>query len=122
LHSLGRSDYLYVGAQTQDRMFRGDGTKGRNFHHAQMRAGNGADTPEAFLRTGRQITIYRADSARIESLVETTPALNRLRVLAQQPRTKTKHLGWWYEQYALATQFWCWNTAGPDQVIKRLLA
>jgi hypothetical protein len=28
---------LYVGSQTMDRMFRGDGMRGTNFHHAQMR-------------------------------------------------------------------------------------
>ena len=34
LIDLGREEKLYVGAQTTDRMFRGDGLGGDNFHHA----------------------------------------------------------------------------------------
>ena len=49
LNSLAPEDRLYVGAQKQDRMFRGDGLNGNNYHHAEMRKGNGDDNPVAFL-------------------------------------------------------------------------
>ncbi len=55
LEALAAHERLYVGSQTGDRMFRGDAMGGRNFHHAQMRSGNGGDTPEALLRSGRSI-------------------------------------------------------------------
>lgn len=71
--ALRREDRLYVGAQTQDRMFRGDGLDGRNFHHAEMRAGNGEDSPEAFLKTGYQIAIYRVSAESIAKIVPRTP-------------------------------------------------
>ena len=113
---------LYVGAQTQDRMFRGDGLDGNNYHHGEMRAGNGSDNPVAFLASGQQIVIYRVPANRIKSLVLETPALDRLRVLAEQPRTPKKHLGWWYEQYVLYSEpkQWRWNTAAADKSLSKL--
>lgn len=35
LSTLNNEQKLYVGSQSQDRMFRGDGLKGKNFHHAE---------------------------------------------------------------------------------------
>lgn len=113
LKSLGVADRLYVGAQTQDRMFRGEGLGGTNFHHAEMRAGNGLDTPMALLQAGRQIDIYRINANQIASLISLDPDLHALKVLLAQLRTSTKHLGWWFEQYILFAEAgsWRWNTA-----------
>src|SRR4051794_21650539 len=41
LATLSSKEKLYVGSQNGDRMFRGNGMKRRNFHHADMRSGNG---------------------------------------------------------------------------------
>jgi len=118
------ADKLYVGAQTQDRMFRGDGMGGDNFHHAEMRAGRGDDTPAAMLKMGRKIAIFRARSERVADVIESRPELERLRILRRQPRTATKHLGWWYEQYILHSEAgqWRWNTATASRDITRLFA
>lgn len=122
LTELSPQDRLYVGAQTQDRMFRGDGLDGNNYHHGEMRAGNGNDNPAVFLSTGEQIAIYRASANRIKTLVLETPALEQLRILAEQPRTPKKHLGWWYEQYVLHSEQkqWRWNTAAADKSLAKL--
>jgi len=122
LTALDNKDRLYVGAQTQDRMFRGDGLDGNNYHHAEMRAGNGHDNPVAFLSSGQQIAIYRVPAPRIQKLVSETPALEVLHVLALQPRTPKKHLGWWYEQYVLYSEpkLWRWNIAAADKSLTKL--
>ncbi|OQK17628.1 hypothetical protein AU255_07120 [Methyloprofundus sedimenti] len=121
LTALAPQERLYVGAQTQDRMFRGDGLR-NNYHHAEMRAGNGSDNPASFLASGQQITIFRAPAYQIQALISETPALGLLRVLAEQPRTPKKHLGWWYEQYVLHSEprQWRWNTAAADKSFAKL--
>ena len=43
LAALSPSERRYVGSQTADGMFRGDGVGGNNFHQAQMRTGKGND-------------------------------------------------------------------------------
>ncbi|MDI4635859.1 hypothetical protein J7U46_22530 [Pelomonas sp. V22] len=120
--ALQPQDRLYVGAQTQDRMFRGDRMRGENFHHAQMRAGNGVDTPHALLLSGKSIVIFRSAAHRLAEVIEADPAHARLRTLAEQPRTTRKHLGWWYEQYVLHSEpgQWRWNTAPADTALGRL--
>ncbi len=117
LTAMTSEDRLYVGAQTGDRMFRGDGLKGKNFHHAQMRAGNGKDTLSSYLIGGRQIAIYRVPAAVIARQVQDTAILQPLRILLSQPVTSVKHLGWWFEQYVLFTErgLWRWNTAQADK-------
>ncbi len=124
LSALLPQDRLYVGSQTQDRMFRGDGLNGQNFHHAEMRAGKGSDTPIAFLNEDRQIDIYRVASNKIAALVSSNPALEKLRVLAELPRTPRQHLGWWYEQYVLLSEpnQWRWNIATAYKPLVNLFA
>jgi hypothetical protein len=124
LYALGPTDRLYVGAQTQDRMFRGDGGGGANYHHAEMRAGNGKDTPVAFLQTGRGIEIHRASADAIRNRVEKTAELDPLVLLLRQPTTTKRHLGWWFEQYVLYREpgQWRWNTARADRVVAELFA
>ena len=121
LKSIEEGDRLYVGAQTQDRMFRGDGFRGANFHHADMRAGNGSDNPVNFLNSGQQIEIFRINALKIERMVPTNQALSELTPILCQPRTSKKHLGWWFEQYVLYCEpnIWRWNT---DPAAKDLAA
>src|SRR5687768_16919984 len=70
LDALKSDEKLYVGAQTQDRMFRGDGGIGRtNYHHAEMRSGNGADNPISLLRSGTKIDIHRGAADALEKAV-----------------------------------------------------
>lgn len=122
LAALSLHDRLYVGAQTQDRMFRGDGMGGDNFHHAEMRAGKGNDSLVAMLKTGTKIAIYRALAERVAEVIKSSPDLDRLQALAQQPRTSTKHLGWWYEQYMLHSEAgqWRWNSAPASRDVSKL--
>lgn len=121
---LDAEDRLYVGAQTQDRMFRGDNMGGDNFHHAEMRAGKGADTPVALLKNGGRIAVYRARADRVVDAIRVRPDLSALQVLATQPRTSTRHLGWWFEQYVLLSEpgQWRWNTTPAARDIARLFA
>lgn len=121
LCSLGPDDRLYVGSQTADRMFRGDGLNGNNFHHAQMRAGNGSDNPLTFLQSGRKITIYRMSAHQIEHAVITKSELEPYHPLLQQP---TKHVGYWFEQAILRSEpdVWRWNTASADRQVGVILA
>lgn len=113
LATLEADAKLYVGSQTADRMFRGDGMGGLNFHHAQMRAGNGNDNSINYLRTGKKVDIYRISSANIGTAVREIPALRSLASLLTQP---TKHVGYWFEQFCLYADrhSWRWNTAGAD--------
>lgn len=122
LTALKPDDRLYVGAQTQDRMFRGDKLDGNNYHHADMRSGNGSDNAVAFLNSGQQIAIYRLHAHHIKFLVDNTAELELLRILANQSRTSRKHLGWWYEQYVLHSEpkQWRWNTQGADKTLAKL--
>ena len=111
--ALGTPEKLYVGSQTSDRMFRGDGLGGRNFHHAQMRTGNGEDNPVVFLLSGKKVDIYRASGSRLATAIADIPALSRLKPLLEQ---RKKHVGYWFEQYILHGEHheWRWNTASAD--------
>jgi hypothetical protein len=122
LGSLDPNDRLYVGAQTQDRMFRGDGLDGDNYHHAEMRKGNGENNPVSFLGTGKQIVIFRARADSIAHLVSRVSELQPIQLLAEQPSTPKKHLGWWYEQYVLYSEQkqWRWNTAEADKSLAKI--
>lgn len=123
-YALKEGERLYIGAQTQDRMFRGDGMGGANYHHAEMRAGSGSDTPLAFLKRGNRIIIYRARAELIAAHIRADPAFAQLRILELQPRTPKKHLGWWLEQYILYSEGsqWRWNTAVASNALKKLFA
>lgn len=101
-------------------MFRGDGLSGRNFHHAQMRAGNGDDNPIAFLRSGNKIDIYRISASQIEKAIAESPTISRLRPLLMQGK---KHVGYWFEQYILNAEgrAWRWNTASVEGPAKAIL-
>jgi hypothetical protein len=124
LASLAEIDRLYVGAQTQDRMFRGDGMGGNNFHHAEMRSGNGTDNPERFLESGQRIEILRISADSINRIVSSSQELECLTPFLQQPKHPKRHTGWWFEQYLLFTEpkRWRWNTDTADKMIGQVLA
>lgn len=121
--SLGLDERLYVGAQTQDRMFRGDGLDGNNYHHAQMRAGNGNDTPVSFLRSNRQVNIHRISAASLAKTAANSQELQFLAPLLEQPKTARKHVGYWFEQYLLFAEpgLWRWNTAVAERAVDAIL-
>lgn len=122
ISAIAPEDRLYVGAQTQDRMFRGDRLNGTNFHHAEMRSGNGAENLEAFLASGKSVMVYRAAAQQIAKLLTTVPELDSLRTLCEQPTSPRKHLGWWLEQYVLHAESkqWRWNTCPADKLVVKL--
>jgi hypothetical protein len=121
LSGLGQGDKLYVGSQTADRMFRGDGLAGRNFHHAQMRSGNGDSNLETFVRNGGRADIYRASSASLNEAVDRDEHLKRLAVFVRQP---SKHIGYWFEQAILTFEQdqWAWNTRQAESKAKNFVA
>ena len=116
LSSLTLSDRLYVGAQTSDRMFRGDGMGGQNFHHAEMRKGNGNDNLVNFLRRGKSVEVYRIASQILLKRIALDPNLAPLNWLSKAPNFKTQHTGFWLEQAILQNEprRWRWNTAGAN--------
>lgn len=118
--SLEPSEKLYIGSQTADRMFRGDGMAGQNFHHAEMRAGNGTDDPLTYLRSGRKVSIFCISAAAIAKAIATTASLSRFQPLLHQPK---KHVGYWFEQSVLDSERldWRWNTAGADRTAQAVL-
>jgi hypothetical protein len=121
LPTLDPGDKLYVGSQTKaDRMFRGDGMGGENFHHAQMRAGNGNDNPVNHLRSGNKVDVYRISANSIAAAVREVTALSRLAPLLVQ---STNHVGYWFEQFILSAegQSWRWNTAAADARAQRVV-
>jgi hypothetical protein len=120
LSALKPDEKLYVGSQTGDRMFRGDGMRGRNFHHAQMRAGNGDDTPEKYLKSGRRIDIHRLEESSMRRALAQAPSLGGF-VAAVDALTRN-HLGYWLEHTILAKEpkQWRWNTAAADREAGRL--
>ena len=123
LETLTNDERLYVGSQTQDRMFRGDGLGGANYHHAEMRKGNGPDNPVTFLRSGRKIYIHRIAGDRISAVIADAVELAFLESLTQQPRTPRSHTAYWFEQYILFSEAgrWRWNTAAASGALVRAL-
>lgn len=125
LGALAAGERLYVGAQTQDRMFRGDGgIGGSNYHHAEMRAGNGADTPVAYLRTGREIAIHRISAEALATAVGREASFARLKPLLERGGTGKTHVGWWFEQLLLHAYEgqWRWNTKPVERRARDLIA
>lgn len=115
LTKLTSADCLYVGSATQDRMFRGDGLKGKNFHHNEMRTGRGCHNLLQYLREGRAARIHLVPESVIRQLKSNLPSS----VLAL--REGTKHAGNWAEQVILAqTGRWAWNTDGANTAYRVL--
>lgn len=116
LRQLRTGQKLYVGSQSAiDRMFRGDGMKGQNFHHAQMRDGNRGQGLEAYVARGGKVAIYALSSAKLAELAESVPALRNMRALTRGEVSLSRgrdHGGFWAEQIILRDELaqWAWNT------------
>ena len=128
IQNLNQSDTLYVGSQTQDRMFRGDGLKGKNFHHAEIRKGNGMKNLEEHLSKRNSVKIFTLSKDTMEKFVIEDPDLMHLQIIHQEKYKKTKiHPGYWLEQIILSEDIkeWAWNTKGVDSsamaAIKRII-
>ena len=119
LPSLTRREKLYVGSQTVDRMFRGDGMGGQNFHHAAMRSGNGEDNLENILCYGEKVHIYLISGTSIAKAVEEVQYLGPFKPLLHQPR---EHVGYWFEQFILYSEGkeWRWNKASAEAKARRV--
>lgn len=112
LRRLSPEQRLYVGAQTSDRMFRGDDVPDENFHHAEMRRGRDRDNLESFLAAGGSVDVYRLPMHRFRTQTPQDPVLRRLLAL---PTASRQHLGYWAEQLLLLSCGpWRWNVAKPS--------
>ena len=119
LSTLNDKQKLYVGSQTIDRMFRGDGFKGKNFHHTEMRKGNGVRNLISYLRCGNKVKIYVLQGSKLFSLTEQLEDFKKLAPLINRPSFNSKviHPGFWFEQLILreSSNQWAWNTNGADK-------
>jgi hypothetical protein len=115
LMSLGPNSRLYVGAQTSDRMFRGDKIKGENFHHRQMRRGKTDDNLVNYLSSTGAVDIHRLPLHSLRSERAVDWAVEKL---ARLPTSNRSHLGYWVEQLLLAQHpGWRWNKAWPSPAL-----
>lgn len=123
LTSLVVEERLYIGAQTADRMFRGDSLAGDNFHHAEMRRGRADDNLESYLRRIGQVSIHRIAAKEIHRLAKSKKELADLVLLMQLPLPPRAHQAWWLEQFVLHHELptWRWNKDGSHPVVSRFL-
>jgi len=109
--NLNDSQKLYVGCKKErDRMFRP--SKGKNFHHKEMREGNGQNNLEVYLQIGGTVDIYIIDI--LEMLdAEVSERQYMAAILADPPKYR-EHPAHWYEQIILSQEkrSWSWNTQG----------
>jgi hypothetical protein len=124
LNDLASNQRLYIGAQTQDRMFRGDNLTGENFHHAEMRRGRGEDNLESYLKLGREVKVFRIAAADVYRFAKSAQDLHSLYRLMQQPLPPRTHQAGWLEQYVLHYELpaWRWNKDGASAEVSRFLA
>jgi hypothetical protein len=109
------ADKLYVGAQTSDRMFRGDNCEVENFHHDQMRCDGKERGLVPYLRTsGREVEIFRASAASLLRVIRAEPSARWLDRLSGH-----HHFGELVESLVLylerPVQTWKWNKKGPNK-------
>jgi len=128
--TLTDQDKLYIGSQTQDRMFRAGVDGSENFHHAQMRCArkvNGVSRDGetrglvAHLRAGGgEVEIFRASREALLRVIRTDPRLGWLKAFCGQ-----EHFGKVLESLVLYLEppheVWQWNTKGPDKQLAREL-
>jgi hypothetical protein len=124
LSELASDQRLYIGAQTTDRMFRGDRLAGENFHHAEMRRGRGVDNLETYLMRSGPVKVHRIPAFDIYRLAKSKDELASLALLMQQPLPPRTHQAWWLEQYVLHHEHleWRWNKDGANSEVSRFLA
>lgn len=112
LGGLTTNQRLYVGAQTSDRMFRGDSKLGENFHHDQMRKGRGQDSLPTYLAATGSVDVYRLPMHLLRMQKQPDPVTRRILAL---PASSRNHLGYWAEQLLLLRSGpWRWNVAQPS--------
>lgn len=118
--SLQEGQRLYIGSQIQDRMFRGDGLKGNNFHHREMRSGNGEHNLISYLQSGKSVKLFVIP---IELLVQIPNKEEGLRHYASLIAHPAGHPGYWFEQVILREDKhrWAWNTIGVEEKSKRIM-
>jgi len=125
LNNLDNAQKLYVGSQTQDRMFRGDGLKGKNFHHLEMRKGFGQNNLEEYLQKGRTVEIYIISKGVLERGAAEAPELEHIApILADDSLRKyANHPAYWYEQIILSEEkrSWSWNEKGADSKAQEII-
>ena len=121
LNNLYDDQKLYVGSQKNDRMFRGPTN---NFHHKQMRKGNGLNNLEEYLKEGKTVDIYIISKDVLVSRAANDPKLKYISViLSDNSLKRTDHPGHWYEQTILFEEksSWSWNTKGPNSEDKEAI-
>lgn len=125
INNLQDKDKLYIGSQTVDRMHRGDGKGGKNFHHKEMRTGNGSENLENYLKQGNSVTVYILDKAKIESITQNDPDLIHLHEYVRNNSNPKKigYYGYWIEQLILHEegQNWSWNKKGAEVNVRTLM-
>lgn len=125
MNNLNESDMLYIGSQTQDRMFRGDGLKGNNFHHQEMRNGKGGSNLESYLANGSSVKIYVLDKSFLERITNTDNFLIKYKPIldSKEINKKVGHAGYWYEQIILSENrdSWSWNCKGADRQSREVI-
>lgn len=120
LSQLKQGQKLYVGSQgSVDRMFRGDGLNGENFHHAQMRDGNRGQGLETYVARGGKVVIYAVSSSKLAELAGKAPQLQNFKPFATGEAALSRgrnHAGFWAEQIILRDEHgqWAWNTQGAS--------
>jgi hypothetical protein len=124
LANLAPDQNLYIGAQTADRMFRGDNLGGENFHHAEMRRGRGDDNLESYLKRVGQVEVHRIAATDIYRLSTSKQELALLQRLMKQPLAPRTHQAGWLEQFVLHYELpmWRWNKDGANAYASRFLA
>jgi len=119
LDNLKPEDLLYIGSQkNSDRMFRGDGLAGKNFHHLSMRKGCDGNNLTQFLSTGRKVKIYYIDENSLMEYVK-----KEIPDPCSVLNLKKDHPGFILEQIVLVEgqKSWSWNSAGPHKSISSAL-
>ena len=120
VNKLNHGEKLYVGSQSAtDRMFRGDGMKGLNFHHAEMRNGNNGNSLITYLNSGRSVDILNLKSQHLIELTKILPSFSKIEKLASGIDKLLRggnYAGFWFEQLILRDELkdWAWNTKGAD--------
>lgn len=111
--TITNDDKLYVGAQTSDRMFRGDNCDMENFHHNQMRCDGKERGLVPYLRaSGGEVEIFRASTARLLPVIRAEPSARWMESLSGH-----RHFCELMESLVLLLEqperIWKWNKKGP---------
>lgn len=127
VHEVTPEDLLYVGSEAagSSRMFRGDGLRGRNFHHKEMRSGRaGKNLVQHLVENGPVMVLSASGDLAVEQLAS-NPLLDGYgvyyqHILEANASKSRKGIGHGYalEQLILLKdgQVWDWNSKGADSI------